>query len=342
MDKKALLQYLTCPLTKLIFCDPVIAEDGYIYEETAINNHLLKNNTSPITGDKMGNIIIKSVNIKRMVSEFLILYPEYKSGQFLFRKPYYLFQNEFIDLIKSREYEKIKEFTNIILNTDILNDTLFEVICKSCPDEVIKYIIDNSIDCDTYNTKRKIKPIHTACAMASLDIINHLVDKNIDLECDDANGERPLGYLLLYRLSEKENVFNTIRKKLFDLDVYINYMNNFGIMPIHYLINYGDIDNVKMFIDNGLSLSYINPKFKLNVVEYAFINCPSFDLIDFLIDKSTNYDLNEYMYVLSNEQLIYNNKYLDIKQKQKLILKYLNRILNKPVVVDNFIDNLNK
>ena len=40
---------IECPITHDIMCDPVICEDGHIYERAAIMEWLMNNNTSPTT-----------------------------------------------------------------------------------------------------------------------------------------------------------------------------------------------------------------------------------------------------------------------------------------------------
>jgi len=60
MEKNSLAQYLKCPLTGLIFCEPVLAEDGHFYELMSIKNYLIKNDTSPNTKEKMGKLIMHS------------------------------------------------------------------------------------------------------------------------------------------------------------------------------------------------------------------------------------------------------------------------------------------
>lgn len=337
MEKNTLLQYITCPLTKLIFCDPVLAEDGNFYELMAIREYLKKNSTSPITGEKIGDIVIRANLLKQMVTEFLSLNTEYKTDQFLFKKPYYLFSQEFLNFLNNKEYEKLKEFTNIILNTDINKETLFELICKTCPDDIIHYIIDNSIDYDMYNNKKKIKPIHTVCALASTEVIMHLVDKKICLESEDANGERPLGYIIIYRNNE---IQNKILPFLFNVGIDINYVNKTGNTPVHHIISSGNLEILKMFVAKGLNLANASQKIGgVNILQYSLKESPNPNLISYLINLNTNLDIDIDIRTPS-EQLIYLNKNLEKKQKQQLVLQYLTKLLYKPVVVDDFMDSV--
>src|SRR5690606_13770796 len=151
------------------------------------------------TNNRMGNMLTKAPIIKRMTEEFLELRPAYKEAQFSFKKPFYLFQIDFIELLtKTKQFDKLYEFTSIILNTEIDESkvTVWEMICRNCQDvDILKYIIDNSSDVDVYD-KRKLKPIHLACRYSPFEIIMYLASKGVDLEAPDSNQERALGYIL--------------------------------------------------------------------------------------------------------------------------------------------------
>ena len=248
MEKTDLLKYFTCPITKLIFCDPVLADDGYFYECMAIKNYLNKNTISPITGTKVGSLLIKANGFKKMVDEFIATYPEYANDRFLFRKPFYLFTKDFLDLLREKKYDQLKEFTSIILNTDIGRETLFSVICKTCPDDIVKYIIDNSIDYDAYD-KNKLKPLHSACKYATDNVIMYLAQKGVELDSEDLNGETPLGYLVLYREDYKDIV-----SRFVELGVNVNKMNKSGMNPVHYLVVNGDVNTLKVFMNYDLNI----------------------------------------------------------------------------------------
>ena len=338
MDKATLLKYITCPITNLILCDPVIAEDGQLYEFMAIKNHLSKNNISPVTNERIGVLLIRATKIKNMVDDFLTANPEYKTDQFLFKKPFYLFTKEFIDNLRDKKYEHLKEFTSIILNTEIGKESLFDLVCKNCPDDVIKHIIDNSIDYDVYD-KRKLKPIHIICKSGSKDMIMYLAKKGVDLNSEDMNGETPLSYLILYRKKEE---YDLIMPEFLNLAVDVNKMNKGGYMSVHFIINNGDLTNLQLFTKHGLNVGTVSQKLGgLNLLQYAFREASSSELIKYMIDLNLNLDIDVDPKT-SSEQLIYLNKNLDKKQKQQLVLYYLTKILSKPVIEDDFIDLVSK
>lgn len=341
MEKNELLKYLTCPLTKLIFCDPVIAEDGRFYEYMAIKNHISKSNISPVSGEKIGNLLVRSHSIKEMVDKFLDKNTEYKSDQFLFKKPFYLFIKEFYDILKEKQFDKLREFTAIILNTEYGKETLFEIVCKNCPEDIIKHIIDNSIDYDV-SDKRKTKPIHMACKYSSPDIIMHMTKKGVDLESEDSNGDRPLHFISsnINNQKYKKDTYTSFVKDFLNHGINVNATNKSGHMAIHHIINSGDIELLKEFLNHNLNINVVNQKLcGLNLLQYSFRYSFSHDLIKFMIDLNSCLDIDVDPKT-SCEQLIYQNEHLNKKQKQQLVLHYLMKVLSKAEIIDNYMDNI--
>lgn len=338
MEKTSILQYLTCPITKLIFSEPVMAEDGYFYENLAIKHHLSRNNTSPITGEKMNSNLMKASQLKMMIGEFIGRHPECKAGQFYSKKPFYLFGKEFFQNITDKQFDKLRCYTMILLNAEHNKETLFEIVCKNCPDDIIKCILDNSIDYDTYD-RRKLKPLHIACKFASRDVILYLAQKGVDLNCEDLHNETPLGYLILYH---KKNVISEfIKCKNDTIFVNVNVMNKSGFSPVHYIIKDGDIEIFNILMTNGLNVALVSQKLGgVNLLQYAFRECPNCAFINYLIDQKITLDIDIDPRT-SCEQLLYLNNNLTKKEKQELVLNYLKKVLSIPVIVDNFIDSLN-
>ena len=62
---------LSCPITKDIFIEPVVASDGFSYEKYAIQN-VLKSRTpkSPITREPLSSTLYFNKSIKSMIDEF--------------------------------------------------------------------------------------------------------------------------------------------------------------------------------------------------------------------------------------------------------------------------------
>lgn len=60
------------PISDSLMTDPVIAFDGNTYERTEIENYLIKNNSSPITGEKAPHqMLIPNNAMKKLIDAFL-------------------------------------------------------------------------------------------------------------------------------------------------------------------------------------------------------------------------------------------------------------------------------
>lgn len=330
MNTEELLSYLRCPITNLIFRDPVLAEDGEFYELMAIKRHLDKSNISPVTGERMGSTLLKAQTLCKMTKSFLKLHPEYSTEQFLFKKPFHLFTKEFLDLLKNKKYDDLTGYTSIILNTDVGRDTLFGIMCKTCPDDIVKDAIDNSIDYDIHD-KNKLKPIHTACKHGSDEIVLYLANKGVDLDSEDANGETPLGYSILYRKD-----YGKIIHELAKLGANVNKMNKNGSTIGHYVVSNNDLDSLDLLIKYNLNVGIWSAKLGgLNLLQYAFKNAHA-NIIKYLINLNVCLDIDVDPKTPC-EQLIYLNPNLNRKQKQKLVLYYLNKLVNNPSVMNDYV-----
>lgn len=144
---------LVCPITKLIYKDPVLAEDGYIYEYDAIKIHLLNKNTSPTTGLTITKNLIRVYPIKKYIDGLLKLKPDLKSSQYISKKPFITNKLEIINILKNNQLEKLFDYNMFQLNSKLESESLIEFLSKNknFDEKILKYILDNSIDYDTYD-----------------------------------------------------------------------------------------------------------------------------------------------------------------------------------------------
>jgi len=62
---------LSCPLTRALFHDPVLAQDGHTYEREAIEDWIRKNGTSPKTGQQLSlEYLYPNHTVKQLVGDF--------------------------------------------------------------------------------------------------------------------------------------------------------------------------------------------------------------------------------------------------------------------------------
>jgi hypothetical protein len=60
-----------CPITQALPVDPVMAEDGRVYERSAIAKWLEEKQTSPLTNEEMGTKLIPALQVKNMIKNMI-------------------------------------------------------------------------------------------------------------------------------------------------------------------------------------------------------------------------------------------------------------------------------
>ncbi|ARF12055.1 ankyrin repeat protein [Klosneuvirus KNV1] len=145
-----------CPITHQVFSEPVLADDGNIYEREAIEARYKEKRTSPITRERMSEKVVPVNFIKSMIGEYLEKNPDLKARQYIITKDFKRYRAEIFDHIKNHRFNKLTEYTNYVKD-QMLEDTLkitineleFEIpylkyLLKHCKDEaIINYIIEN-------------------------------------------------------------------------------------------------------------------------------------------------------------------------------------------------------
>lgn len=322
-------QFFRCPLTNLIFHDPVVAEDGYFYEFLAIKDWLLRKKTSPITNEPMGEFLQPVKHFSNMINKYLEENPQLIDDRFYNKKPFYLFHDDFIGSILKNEFNRLVNYTDILINDTLWEDDEADTICGylfiNCKEtDIIKKIIDNSIDYDSENYKGT-RPIHLACKYANEDVIKYLIEKNVNLDCEDEKGNKPIHYITKYQDNSSDITTYFIEKNQ-TMDTF----NEDGLLPIHLIVqNMSSWDNLKPFLESNCNLD-IYSKEGLKPIHYVCRDCKDPQLIkEFLslnIDlEATTADCDE----LTCDELMYSNTSLEKSEKQKLVYFYLDKLLKK-------------
>ena len=161
---------------------------------------------------------------------------------------------------------------------------LLEILFKSNNSEIIKYIIDNSINLECEINDNKWKPIHYVCRYSTPDVIKYLVDKGVDLECEDDKKWKPIHYVCRFSTPD-------VIKYLVDKGVDLECEQHEKWKPIHFICRYSTLDIIEYFI---------NKKVDLNSKIAFYDNKPvSYDIIKLI-------NLNEILKESEKNQLINN------------------------------------
>ncbi len=251
--KVKLLDYVRCPITHMIYCDPVTAADGQTYEREAIVKWLDEKHTSPISRKRMSSKDIHpNIAIKNIVSDLIDDHPEYKDQMYESNKSYtinkkkiwkYIWSKNFRQLLNYNEY-MITDFIQFGVDGWSSNESLFSFLIKNCKDNVIiAHVINNSIDIDCANRHGK-KPIYYICRHGNVDMLKLILEKGVDLNYTDRLGRKLIHYICHYGNID-------MLKLIMEKNIYVNLncKNLYGRRPIHYICRYGNIDMLKLIIE---------------------------------------------------------------------------------------------
>ena len=173
--------HIYCPISHQIFCDPVLSKDGIVYEKKEINQWFKKNKTSPITRKNISSEVTPIVFLKSYIDDYIKEHPELKDQVYEPTYEHKNYKKEINTLLEDGDLHKLKNYVrfNLSLFTVEQLKKLFE---KNNDEDVLKYIIDNTIDLN-YTYADKWNFIHHACRRFSPEIVNHIIKKGVNIEC---------------------------------------------------------------------------------------------------------------------------------------------------------------
>lgn len=110
-----MIDEITCPLSSYIMSDPVIAKNGYSYEnqvfksyiDDIINNGLLFE--SPVTGEEISPKYSKNVALKNYIDNLIIKYPLLENNQYVPDRNYEKKRKEKQEKLKEEEEKRNEE-----------------------------------------------------------------------------------------------------------------------------------------------------------------------------------------------------------------------------------------
>ena len=144
MDK--IKENLTCPISHQIFYHPVTADDGYTYERDMIQKWLQKNKKSPITKKILDpNKLYYSYNMKKMVDDYLELYPDWKKDQYKVLEPFNAKISEIYHYLKNYQFNELLNIVDFDLTSSYNEINFMKYLFENCEnEEVLEHVIENS------------------------------------------------------------------------------------------------------------------------------------------------------------------------------------------------------
>ncbi len=277
MDLTEVEQQFICPITYALFNDPVLADDGITYERDAIEDWLSNNSTSPITGKMISNTLVGCILIKNIVDNLIKTHPELKEQQYVISNMVHIER-----LIKSGNFAGLLKCTNFDLKY-IMDKKMLKRLTTQCDIQILKHIIDNSIDLEC-QTIKNWRPIHSICRHSTPEMIKYIIDKGVDLECQHNEDWRPIH--LICRYSTPEMI-----KYIVDKGVDLECQNNEDWRPIHLICRHSTPEMIKYIIDKGVDLEYQHNEGWRPIHYICRYSTP--EMIKYIIDKGVDLECQD-------------------------------------------------
>ena len=157
---------------------------------------------------------------------------------------------------------------------------LIHLICENSSLTMFKYILDKNVDLEFVDNDGN-KLIHMMCKKFSLKSIKYLVAKGVDLESIDADGDKPI-----HIICKKKYLSIDLIKYFIDSGVDLESVDADGNKPIHLICKHRQmsIDLIKYFIDSGVDLESVDADGNKPIHLICKHKQISFNLIKYFID----------------------------------------------------------
>jgi len=193
--REDLKESITCPITRELFYEPVVAEDGHTYEKNALESWFETQNTSPMSRIVISKNVYLNRFAKNVVSILCQKYPEWKEE--VYRPPlksYDEYKHEVHDHIFRKQYIKCLQYTKFDMG-ELITNKCINILLKdnhhTRTKNVLRHMINHSESLESTNP-RSWRLIHVVCKYGCLDILKFLISKQVTLECETNRGWRPI------------------------------------------------------------------------------------------------------------------------------------------------------
>ena len=156
---------ITCPITYLIMLHPVLANDGFVYEQYAIKKWFENNSTSPMTNEKIKTNLFHCQSMLNIINNFLELHPEYKPNQYVEKKKYKLCKDDISKFIMDKNYDKLLNYYDYSAKY-----VLTPEVIENADSNIIEYIIGSSI-----NLSNSLCVLQKLCKTKSNNVSNAII-----------------------------------------------------------------------------------------------------------------------------------------------------------------------
>ena len=272
---------ICCPITYCVCFRPVLASDGFVYEESALEELRNKNNSkSPLTREPLSGH-----NPIKLISQLIEYADSYGLNA---SKDKYVNNESFEDMydiissnLKKGKYEILLRHNNFKLGLGHNNESFCQLLfCIESDDccKYVKHVLDNSKDIDfVYNGNNILHTLFQYCksmnvAKLVLDVVSNTHNINELLTSKNGNGKSAINYCM-----KNKNLIELVLS-MPNVDVSFEYLvncisNDYDIRTIKKMFD--KIENVNQFCDGKNLL-------------FCAIDVNKVELLEYFLDKGVN------------------------------------------------------
>ena len=259
-------EYL-CPITHLIFYDPVMAMDGIVYENEAISKWFKTKDTSPMTQEEIYKDLYPVRIIKNTIEDYLKNNPEEKVNQYKPDTSHETNKKAIQTILEKKTYDKLMNYTAFSMKIFFTILSKFNAFTKLGSFETISHVIDNCIDIEASN-ENGTRLVHIICTNSLPKVIEYLLTKNINFCCKNKWHSAPA-----HKLCSNERIkISTLEAAIPRINDWESF-NDKDHTPFYEIChnNYHNPELIKYFIENCLGKNKNDNK-EIIVVEYESDN----------------------------------------------------------------------
>jgi ankyrin repeat protein len=289
------IELLKCPLSKKIFKNPIIIKNK-IYEKNEffimIHNKYQSNYNSGCVDDAIDYYFKHIYNYPDIYSNNIDLSDKDNINNYhnidyfkqdMFSSFYNNMEKKRFQNLKNKNFDEnkfnifdllqklIEEYTNLnLLPKEEIYNFNFPLVSyiyniMSDPEDnnnLIKDIISSNGINKIFNYEKNEYLIHLICKYSNLEVLKYVIDKNIDLNVKNIDGNKPIHYICKYARFE---MLKYIVEKGIKID--LNEINDNGESCLHLAFKHSSLELIEFIINNGFNLNLNLPnKFKFTPI----------------------------------------------------------------------------
>ena len=301
-----------CPITKLIFKDPVVTAEGHIYERTAIKRWFKSNNISPLTGNIISAKVYPVLFLKNEIACYLEKHPDLKKEQYI-----KIFDpKEIFAIIETKKFRDLYDYSEFKLrycfsDNDLLSESDSENgsnIQEQLREQIMQHIdngtTDSDTDSDTYvDMEEQIRQLreHIDNGYNGTDVsdeIDSTIHEHYEYTSNNDDGINGYNFIKILLLQCNDNkIIKYVLDNSLDLWIKSDKKKKLCDLPFHQICIHGDIEIIKYALLKSKSIPCFTNKL-LNIRYYEnywapiiFISkrCPkNLELLELFADFKVN------------------------------------------------------